>query len=224
MLDVWTVDKVECSWEDWEIVCVVEMKRLDVWYLNVTLLGSEFQCIEDFDRLIVRDGIEKVCSLCGVFRNKTITNVRCHIEAKHYPGLFSYTCEGCRKLCRTKNAFMQHKKICRHLDCWCWYVWEIFTDSKSDSCFILERYAQLQDFIKQNTGPGHSCLICGKGCNKLHAVQYHIESAHGKHFNVTYQCELCDKVTDTKNAYITHKSRNHKKVGGSLFNPFITMS
>ena len=92
--------------------------------------------------------------------------------------------------------------------------------------FILERYAQLQDFIKQNTGPGHSCLICGKNPGKLHAVQYHIESAHGKHFNVTYQCELCDKVTDTKNAYITHKSRNHKKVGGSLFNlnPFITMS
>ena len=94
--------------------CVVEMSEC---FLIVPLLGSEFQCIEDFDRLIVRDGIEKVCSLCGVFRNKTITNVRCHIEEKHYPGLFSYTCERCQKLCRTKNAFIQHKKICRHLDC-----------------------------------------------------------------------------------------------------------
>ena len=198
------------------------LKWLDVWYLWY-ILGSEFQCIEDFDRLIVRDGIEKVCSLCGVFRNKTITNVRCHIEAKHYPGLFSYTCEGCRKLCRTKNAFVQHKKICRHLDSWM-RSGKFLQIVKVTVIFILERYAQLQDFIKQNTGPGHSCLICGKNCSKLHAVQYHIESAHGKHFNVTYQCELCEKVTDTKNAYITHKSRNHKKVGGSLFNPFITMS
>jgi len=75
-----------------------------------------------------------------------------------------------------------------------------------------ERYEQLQDFIRRNIGQGNICLICGKSCNKLHAVQYHIESAHGKHFNVTYNCEICNKQIDTKNAYITHKSRNHKKV------------
>jgi len=75
-----------------------------------------------------------------------------------------------------------------------------------------ERYEQLQDFIRSNIGAGNTCLICGKSCSKLHAAQYHIESAHGKHFNVTYSCEICFKQIDTKNAYITHKSRNHKKV------------
>ena len=83
-----------------------------------------------------------------------------------------------------------------------------------------ERYAELQDFIKRNVGPGHTCLICGKECKFVHAVQYHIESAHGKHFNVTYQCEICNKTVDTKNAFITHKSRHHKK--GSL-GPFLNM-
>jgi len=75
--------------------------------------GSEFQCIEDFDRLIVKDGPDKVCSLCGVFRNKTITNVRCHIEAKHFHGLFSYTCDRCDKVCKTKFAFSQHLRNCQ---------------------------------------------------------------------------------------------------------------
>jgi len=74
-----------------------------------------------------------------------------------------------------------------------------------------ERYDQLQEFIRGNTGAGNVCLLCGKECTKLHAVQYHIESAHGKHFNVSYTCEVCNKHIDTKNAYITHKSRNHKK-------------
>jgi len=78
-----------------------------------------------------------------------------------------------------------------------------------------ERYEQLQDFIRSNTGRGNTCLLCGKECTKLHAVQYHIESAHGKHFNVTYTCEICNKQIDTKNAYITHKSRNHKKNKGT---------
>jgi len=75
-----------------------------------------------------------------------------------------------------------------------------------------ERYEELQDFIRSNIGAGNVCLICGKMCSKLHAAQYHIESAHGRHFNVTYTCEICNKQTDTKNAYITHKSRNHKRV------------
>ena len=84
-------------------------------------------------------------------------------------------------------------------------------------CYFLERYEQLQDFIRSNIGPGNICLICGKSCNKLHAAQYHIESAHGKHFNVTYSCEICNKQIETKNAYITHKSRNHKKLNADLY-------
>ena len=92
------------------------------------------------------------------------------------------------------------------------YIKYTNTKKQFDNFFrISERYAELQEFIKQNCGPGHTCLICGKMCNKLHAVQYHIESAHGKHFNVTYQCEICNKTVDTKNAFITHKSRHHKK-------------
>merc|ERR1712083_1025583 len=34
-----------------------------------------------------------------------------------------------------------------------------------------QRYEQLQEFIRRNIGQGNICLICGKSCNKLHAVQ-----------------------------------------------------
>jgi hypothetical protein len=65
----------------------------------------------------------------------------------------------------------------------------------------------LERYIQDNIGPDYTCRVCGKACGKPHSVRYHIESAHGRHFNVRYACEFCQKVVISKNAYITHKSR-----------------
>jgi len=59
-------------------------------------------CMEDFDQYIKRDGLYAQCSLCGGSRNKSITNVRCHVESKHFPGIFSYTCAYCAKVLYSK--------------------------------------------------------------------------------------------------------------------------
>ncbi len=75
----------------------------------------------------------------------------------------------------------------------------------------LDAMAQLEQYIQANIGPDHTCGVCGKSCGKPHSVRYHIESAHGRHFNVRYMCEICHKVVISKNAYITHKSRCRSK-------------
>lgn len=70
-----------------------------------------------------------------------------------------------------------------------------------------ESLVALEHFIQANTRSDNSCGICGKFYCRPQAVKFHIESAHGKHFNVVYPCELCGKVLNTKNLYWTHKSR-----------------
>ena len=73
----------------------------------------EFSSTEDFDVYVTREGPLRVCSLCGMFKNKTITNVRCHIESKHFPGIFNYTCNICSKVCNSKTSFRDHTQSCR---------------------------------------------------------------------------------------------------------------
>jgi len=76
-------------------------------------LYPDFASTEDFDVYIARDGPVRICTLCGLFKNKTITNVRCHIESKHFPGIFNYTCQICAKVCNSKTAFRDHSQSCK---------------------------------------------------------------------------------------------------------------
>jgi hypothetical protein len=68
---------------------------------------------EDFDRFVVRQGAYCICTLCGLFRNKTITNVRCHIESKHFPGTFQYACALCGKLMLSRTSLRDHTAACK---------------------------------------------------------------------------------------------------------------
>jgi len=90
--------------------------------LDTSMAGAEgnkggenydFKSPEDFDMFVTRDGPICVCTLCGVFRNKTITNVRCHIESKHFPGTFSYSCQFCGKPCNSKTSLRDHSQSCK---------------------------------------------------------------------------------------------------------------
>merc|ERR1719244_1515488 len=74
---------------------------------------NDFNSFEDFDSYIGKDGAYKVCTLCGKFRNKTITNVRCHVESKHFPGTFQYNCEICSKICTSKTSLRDHMLACK---------------------------------------------------------------------------------------------------------------
>ena len=66
----------------------------------------------DFDEYLVREAEFIMCNICRVYRNKTITNVRMHIESKHFPGTFEYSCSMCCRQFNTKLALDRHKKKC----------------------------------------------------------------------------------------------------------------
>lgn len=69
--------------------------------------------MEDFDQFVVRESAVCVCALCGLFRNKTITNVRCHIESRHFPGTFQYACDLCGKMVNSRTSLRDHTAACR---------------------------------------------------------------------------------------------------------------
>ena len=54
---------------------------------------------EDLKKFILREPVTKlsVCGICTEFRHKSMTNVSAHIEAKHFPNLFTYKCIFCTK-------------------------------------------------------------------------------------------------------------------------------
>lgn len=68
--------------------------------------------LEDFDQYIRKDGPYNICNICACMKNKSITNVRCHIESKHFPGTFTYTCEFCGKDCFSKTSYRDHRSLC----------------------------------------------------------------------------------------------------------------
>ena len=50
------------------------------------------------------------CSVCMKFSNKSLGNARNHIESRHYPNTFSYTCTQCPAVLGTFNALNMHQR------------------------------------------------------------------------------------------------------------------
>ena len=84
-------------------------KMLDIKKLDY----PDIKALKDLDVYVVCKGQLRICSLCRVFKNKSTWNVRNHIESKHFPGIFSYTCTICTKVLGSKTAFRDHPQSCR---------------------------------------------------------------------------------------------------------------
>ena len=65
---------------------------------------------EDFDKYIVPNvsGVNS-CSICHVFSHVAKSNVRNHVESKHFPNTFFYNCNICNKVCNSRQALQQHR-------------------------------------------------------------------------------------------------------------------
>jgi len=50
-----------------------------------------------------------VCTLCNKFSHLYRTNVRNHVESKHFPNVFSYECEHCGESFPSKSIVQQHR-------------------------------------------------------------------------------------------------------------------
>ena len=50
------------------------------------------------------------CDICRQFSNRGAANVRNHVEAKHFPNMFTYQCELCHMTFGKKTALYNHRK------------------------------------------------------------------------------------------------------------------
>ena len=66
---------------------------------------------EMFDTYIERQGVNNCCTYCNIFKAKSITKVRYHLESKHFPGTFNYPCI-CGKNLKSKYSYNAHIKVC----------------------------------------------------------------------------------------------------------------
>jgi len=68
---------------------------------------------EDLDQFIGRGNLGYSCDICGQFNHGSKSNVRNHVESKHFPNTFCYNCNICNKVCNSRQALQQHRsKIC----------------------------------------------------------------------------------------------------------------
>jgi len=75
----------------------------------------EIQSPDDLKKYILREPVTRlnVCGICSNFKHKVITNVREHIESKHYSHMFTYECKFCGKTFNTKMGLAKHKPKCQ---------------------------------------------------------------------------------------------------------------
>jgi len=66
---------------------------------------------EDFKQFIRKGEMgNSFCGICFNFTNKTSTNVKFHIESKHFPNMFTYTCEECEMTFGTNTGLNIHRR------------------------------------------------------------------------------------------------------------------
>ena len=53
--------------------------------------------LEDLDSYVGKSGQWRYCMLCNTKKDKSVTNVRYHIEAIHFAGTFEYPCDRCAR-------------------------------------------------------------------------------------------------------------------------------
>lgn len=61
----------------------------------------------------------------------------------------------------------------------------------------------------EKTGMYYNCTVCGHPCRDKFAAKLHLESKHFPTVN-GYECEICSKTFNTKNAFKIHKSMEHR--------------
>jgi len=67
----------------------------------------------ELEQFIMKDQSGYMCSVCSVFRHNTKHHVRNHVESKHFPNSFLYSCPTCGKEVTTRKALERHKTACK---------------------------------------------------------------------------------------------------------------
>jgi len=80
---------------------------------DMAMEGSKGVDPADLLQYIVKDTASGIlsCSLCSHFSHRSRANVRNHIESKHFPNTFVYTCPTCAKECPSHQSLLKHKSL-----------------------------------------------------------------------------------------------------------------
>ena len=78
--------------------------------------GEDIKNPDDLKKFVAHDPVSKVryCSICNNYSHKAVTNVRDHIESKHFNNHFIYDCDKCGKQFPTKMGLFKHKPRCKY--------------------------------------------------------------------------------------------------------------
>ena len=100
-------------------------KRVVMQITGMDILGGslDLQTPEDFKKYIVRTDRGQTCSICHSFSHSSKSNVRKHIESRHFPNSFSYSCPNCATVVGTQMALDKHMAI--HKNQMLWKLWNI---------------------------------------------------------------------------------------------------
>ena len=73
--------------------------------------GQPLQDPSDLLQFVRRDQAERkfYCTLCENFSHIVKTHARNHVESKHYPNTFSYSCDQCEDTFTTKTNLNAHR-------------------------------------------------------------------------------------------------------------------
>ena len=77
----------------------------------VSIPGDVLTDPSQLNQFIKKDNQEGkyYCAICKEVSNRVITHVRNHLEAKHFPSSFVYTCPICNEQFNTAISFNNHK-------------------------------------------------------------------------------------------------------------------
>jgi len=80
-------------------------------------IGQTFQDPSELLQFVRRDPEDKrfYCTICEKFSHKVITLARNHVESQHFPDTFSYPCDICGEVLKTKSNAMLHRSR-KHLN------------------------------------------------------------------------------------------------------------
>jgi len=67
----------------------------------------------ELEQFVVKEQSGYLCTICSVFRHNTKHHVRNHVESKHFPNSFVYSCPTCGKEVSTRKALERHKTNCK---------------------------------------------------------------------------------------------------------------
>jgi len=131
-------------------------------------------------------GCEFVC--------KYTSNLRAHVESKHYsPG---YLCRRCGQYFKIKNSHFAHEKTCF------FKILQWIQSFKYIIADILD--PRLKEYFGRDNGT-HFCLACGHVCQTSSNLRAHVES---KHYSPGYNCRFCEKSFRLRNSRAAHEKKH----------------